>query len=226
MALQRPPPPQQKKSGLGCFGCGCVILLVILFLLLGLVAGMSYFGYKGLVSMTSSAPADIPAYNGSEDIYTGAEKKIDAFNQDVNNAKPSTLTLNSDEINSIIAHDPDLTKRQIRVQVTLTGDEARVESILPTDSIPFVSNFVKGRYLNLDTTFALTFNSDTKMVGLDLHKMALGETPVQQSSLPAMQAEVMPFINTQLRRYAACKNALEVAKTVAVKDGQLVIETK
>ena len=209
---------------MGCFGCGCAILLVLLFLLLGLAGGLGYFSYRYLLGVTSTAPAEIPAFNGSDDIYTGAQKKIDAFNQDVNNAKASTLTLSSDEINSLIAHDPTLARLHVRALVTMTGDEARLQGTLPTDAFPF--GMLKGRYFNLDATFALTFNSDTKVVGLDLHKVMVGETQVPENSLPSLQAELTPGLNAQLQKIPATRNALEVAKTVAVKDGQLVIETK
>lgn len=209
---------------MGCCGCGCAILLVLVFLFLGLVGGSGYLLYKYVLSVTSTAPADIPAFNGTDDLYAGAQKKVDAFNQDVNNAKPSTLTLSSDELNSLIAHDPDLMRAHACLLVTLDGDEAHLQATMPTDAVPY--GLLKGRYLNVDTTFALTFNSDTKMVGLDLHKAMLGDTPVPATSLPTVQAEIMPALNSQLQKIPATRNVLAVAKTVTIKDGQFVIETK
>jgi hypothetical protein len=211
---------------MGCFGCGCLILIVILLVLVGLVGGIGYFSYKQVLAISSSAPATFPPYNGSDDIYTGAQKKIDAFNQAVGTGNFASLTLSADEINAMIAHDPDLAKVQARLLVTLTGDEARLQGSIPTDSVWLLNKEIPGRYLNIDTTFAITFNNDTKMVGLDLHEAELGDTPIPPNALPTLQAELMPSLNTFLRKFPASRNALAAAKTVTIKDGQFVIETK
>ena len=192
----------------------------------GLIGGIGYFGYKQLLAYSSDGPAAIPPYNGIDDIYTGAQKKIDAFNQAVGTGNSASLTLSADEINAMIAHDPDLAKAQARVLISLDGNEARLQGTVPTSSIPFLSQEMPGRFLNLDTTFAITFNDDTKSVGLDLHKAQLGDTPLAPNSLPTLGAELTPSLNTFLQKYPAAKNALQAAKTVAIKDGQFVIETK
>ena len=227
MALQKPPPQKPKpkeKTGLGCLGCGCIIVLVIVFLFVGVVGGLLYLGYEGFLAMGSNAPADIPAYNGSEDIFTGAQKKLNAFNQDVANAQSSKLVLSADELNSLFAHDKDLEAHQVRVLFTFAGDEARLQTTIPSKT--YVGDFFKGKYLNVDANFAVSFNADTKWVNLDLHKLQIHETPVDQKELPSVQSELNFFFNFQLQKFPACKHALEAAKTVTVKDSQLVIETK
>ncbi len=227
MAIQRVPPPQQpKKSGMGCFGCGCLIVIVIFLLLVGLVGGVLYFGYKEIYSLTSTAPAPVPPFTGGDDLYAGAQKKIDAFDQDVASNKASSLTLGGDEINSLIMHDPDLTRLQMHLLATLTGDQARLQGSIPTNSFGYFSKGIPDRYLNFDATFGLTFNSDTKRIDTNLHKMQIGDTPVPESALPTMDTEFLPWIEMLINHYPAAKNAIAAATTIAIKDGQLVIETK
>jgi hypothetical protein len=226
MAISRPPPPQKKDSGMGCLGCGCLILVAILLVLVGLAGGLAFFLYKDAVAVTSSAPAAFPPYNGSDDIYASAQKKISDFNQAVGTGNPATLTLSADEINSMLAHDRDLNRMHARYLVELNGDEARLQGSVPTDSIALIAPFIQGRYVNADATFALTFNTDSKTVGLDLHKMQIGDTPVPQNALPTMQVELYPWINMLLQKYPAASNALKAATTVGVKNGQFVIVTK
>ena len=225
MALVQPQPPQKKK-GLGCLGCGCAILLAILLLVLAFFGAVAYYSYHELALLSSPVAMDIPAYAGSDDVYNGASKKIADFNQAVGTGNPGSLTLSADEINSLIAHNPDLARYHVRAVVTLNGDEAHLEGTVPTSSIPFVRALVKDRYLNLDATFALTFNSDTKMIGIDLHKMQLGETEWPTNQLPTLQAEIDPGINTAIRKNRQAANALLAAKTVTIRDGNFVIETK
>lgn len=225
MALQNPPPPRQKK-GMGCFGCGCVIVIVLLLLLGGLAAGSTYFGFKALVGMTSSAPAEFPPFNGSENVYQGAQKKIAAFNQDVNIHKPSSLTLSADEINALIAHNPNLSAYQAHILVSMAGDEARLQGSMPTDMIPYLNGWIKGRYINLDTSFALSLNPDTKAIGVELRKGQLGDQVLPANTLLSLQAQLDQSLNSQLQKNGSNKAFLEQAKTVAVRDGQLVIETQ
>ena len=225
MALQPPPAPARKK-GLGCLGCGCAVLLALLFLILGLFGTAGYFLYREGLVVTSTAPLDVPAYAGGEALYDATEKKIDSFNQDVGTGKASTLTLTADEINGLLAHDPDLSKLQAHTVVTFNGDEVHLEGTMPTDAMPVVRSVLKDRYLNIDATFTLTFNSDTKLVGVDLHKVRLGDTDWPTNQLTTLQAEIEPGINSSLKKNQQLSNALQAAKTVTIRDGQFVIETK
>ena len=213
---------------MGCLGCGCLIILVLLLLLVGLAGGVAYFGYKQAVTFTSTAPATFPPYNGSDDIYTGAQKKIAAFNQDVGTGKSSSLTLSADELNALLSHNidsnPGLKKIHPQVLLSLDGDQARIQGSVPLDAVPF--GLFTGRYFNLDATTGLSFNADTKFIKFEFHKLQIGEINVPDNSLPAMQANFSQSLNQKLRENTAVWNVLQVAKTVAIRDGQFVIETK
>ena len=136
----------------------------------------------------------------------------------------SSLTLSGDEINSVIAHDPDVARLQMHLFVTLTGDQARVQGSIPTNS--FGMRLISDRYLNYDATFGITFNSDTKRIDTNLHKMQIGDSSLPESALPTMDAEFLPWIEMLINHYPAAKNAVAAAKTITIKDGQLLIETK
>ena len=168
-----PPPVQKKKSGLGCLGCGCLIVVLLVVLFLGLVGGGCYLAYTKVVGLTSTTASTVPSFNGSDDVYNAAQQKVSAFKHDVDNHQAATIQLSADEINTLFARDPNLTAQQAHLFVTLVDDRAPVQGSIPTDAIAY--GFVKGRYLNFDTTFGLGFNSDTKNVDLSLHQMRIGD---------------------------------------------------
>jgi hypothetical protein len=228
MSISRPPPPKKEKSGLGCVGCGCLILLVILLVGVGLVGGAGYFGYKQVYAITSEAPATFPAASGNDDVFAGAEKKIDAFNQLVSTGNPGSLTLSADEINAILYHNiqasPKAQEFHPRFLVRLNGEEAQLQGSAQLDAVP--TGLFKGRYLNFDVTSGITFNSDTKFIDFQFHQLQLGLINVPESSFPAMQANFSQSMNQKLREDKAIWNVLQVAKTVAIRDGQFVVETK
>jgi hypothetical protein len=219
-----PPPVQKKKSGLGCLGCGCLVLVLLVVLFVGLVGGGFYLGYKKIVGLTSTAVADVPTFNGSDDVYNAAKQKVGAFKHDVDNHQAATIQLSADEINTLIARDPYLTAQQAHLFVTLTNDQAQVQGSIPTGMLSY--GFVKDRYLNFDTTFGLGFNSDAKAVDLMLHQLRLGDQTMPQKALPTMQVEIATILNAELQQYPETKNTLQQAKSIQIKDGELVIETQ
>jgi hypothetical protein len=102
-----------KKRGLGCCGCGCFILGLLALLALALGAGSAYLTYNGAFKITSEVPATIPSYDGGDDVYNSTKQKMSGFNHDVQNQLAATIQLSADEINTMIAHDPDFTKNNV-----------------------------------------------------------------------------------------------------------------
>ncbi len=230
MAIQQAPPqrPPQKssKAGLGCLGCGCLAVLVVFLGIAGLCAGGIYMFFKQANVVSSASPEAIAAYTASDDVYAGAQKKVAAFNDDVSTSKTSTLTLSSDEVNALLYHTIDPRKLQGQALVTMTGDEARVQASIPSNGIPFINWGVKDRYFTLDLTSGVAFNVDTKEVELQFHKVQFGDTVVPQNSMAALQSSFSQQLNLKLQQNPDISKVLQAVKTVSIKDGQFVVETK
>ena len=209
---------------MGCLGCGCLILGLLALLFIGLIVGGCYLGYAKVVSLTSTTPATIPTFDGGDDVYNSAEQKVLGFGHDVQNHQAATIQLSADEINSLIAHNPDLIRQKAHFFVTMANDQAQVQGSIPTDV--FVQSLLKGRYINFDTTFAVGLNSDAKSVDIFLHHLQIGDQTTPDNLLPTMQAEMTPLVNAELQKYAVTKNLLQQAKSIEIKDGELVIETQ
>jgi hypothetical protein len=225
MSVSTTPPGQPpKKSGMGCLGCGCLVLALLVILFLGLVAGGCYLGYQKIVSLSSTTPAEVPAFNGGDDVYAAAQQKVTAFQHDAQNHQAATIQLSADEINALLARDPGMTRNKAHLFVTLTNDQARLQGSIPTGGIS--QGFLKDRYFNFDTTFGLGFNPDAKTLDITLHHLQIGDQPTAQKVLPTMQAELTAILNAELQQYPATKNLLQQAKSIQIKDGELVIETK
>jgi hypothetical protein len=219
-----PPVVVEKKRGMGCLGCGCLTLAVLVVLFLGLVVGVSYLTYQKVVSITSTTPGAVPSFNGSDDLYQTAVQKVEAFQHDLQNHQAATIQLSADEINTLIAREPSFAQNNVHVFVTLTGSEARVQGSVPTDR--FVQGLLKGRYVTFDATFGVDFNSQNKAIDLLLHSLQIGDQTTPQNLLPTMQAEINPLLNAQLRKNSDLGSMLDQAKTVEFRDGMLNIETQ
>jgi hypothetical protein len=219
-----PPPAPPKKRGMGCLGCGCLILALLVLLFFGLAGGALYMGYTKIVGLTSTTPATVPSFDGGDDVYNSAQEKIRGFGHDVENHQAATIQLSADELNTLIARNPAFIQQKVQLFVTLTNDQAQVQGSIPTNVL--IQGILKGRCLNFDTTFSLGFNPDTKSLDLTLHHLQIGDQTSPQNLLPTMQAELTPFLNMELQKNPETKNFLDQAKSIEIKDGELVIETQ
>jgi hypothetical protein len=230
MSVSTPPVP--KKSGLGCLGCGCLVLALLVILFVGLVAGISYLGYTKVVGLTSTTPAAVPSFDGSDDLYRTTQQKLADFDHGVKNHQAATIRLSADEINILIARNPDVIKKHIHAFVTLTNNEGRVQASLPTNELSH--GILKNRYFNFDASFGVHFDPQIKSLNLIFHTLQFGNKvligPNSNSNNAASMRSLTPAFNQSLN--AGIRNnpdgaaLLDQAKSIEIEDGELVIETQ
>ena len=236
MSISTPPPPQKKKSGCGCFGCGCLIVIILVLLFGGLVGGFGYFGYKEVLDLTTTTPESIPTFTPTDAGESSAQQKITQFQKTTENHQPASIHLSSDEINTLLSHDTEMAQRNIRTYVTMTGDEGRIQVSAPTDAM--VQGLMPGRFLNFDVTFELSFDEPTKAVILSPKTLKIGDQTILGASTgdknsdfrANMTKSFIPLFNQSfnqgLRKNPDVAKFLDNAKSLEIKDSELVIETK
>ena len=137
------------------------------------MGGIGYLGYTKVIGLTSTTPAAVPSFDGTDELYVAAKQKLADFNHDVKNHQAATIQLSADEINILIARNPDVIKNHLHAFVTLTGNEARVQASLPTDELS--QGLIKGRYVNFDSSFEVHFDPSLKSLGLVFHTLQFGD---------------------------------------------------
>lgn len=232
ISTPRPPAPPQKR-GLGCFGCGCLVLVILVILFFALMGGAGYFGYKKALGLTSTAPANLPAATTPDSTFQTTWQKLADFDHDLKDHQPATIKLGADEINAIIAREPNFAKNNVRALVTFTGDEGQIQASVPTSLLaPSMMKLPQDRYFNVTTSFAVGFDSSTKGVTVTLHSLQCGDNVVFSSSSGNQQVVQLyanflnQSLNTQIRKDPDGALLLDQAKTVEIHNGQLVIETQ
>jgi hypothetical protein len=232
--METPPPPPlsgapapsgipvEKKRGLGCFGWGCFILVVLVILLAALVGGISYWTYGKVTKLTSPTAGTVQSFDGGNDLYAAATKKLTDFDQALQQQQPATLQLNADEINTLIARDHDFADNDIHVFVTLTDAKADLQLSIPTTALP--AGLLKGRYVNGDASLGLNFDPESKTIDFAFYSLRLGDQEVPNDLLSTLQGELGPALNQALQGDPECKKILDQAKSIEVKNGLLTIE--
>jgi hypothetical protein len=220
MALPPPPVSVPKKRGLGCLGCGCALLLFIA----ALIAAVIFGGYHMANSLTDASPASIPQADGGTAVYTTAQHKITDFQQAITQDKPATLHLNSDEINTFIAHDPSMTAARGHLFVKLQDSEATIQCSLPLSM--FEKSFMADRYMNCDATLGLAFNPQDKSITVDLHSLGLKGQEIPTSANANLNQTINATIAEQIQASQPAHDFLARTQKITIEKGELVIETK
>ncbi len=215
------PPP--RRQGLGCFGRGCLILLVF-----GTVLAIACFAgiYWGLqqhsaivhgiywLAKTHSiaeAPVPVPEFNASENQIQSVLERWQDFEQKTRAGQPSEIELTADDINILI-----VTNRDIRGKVFVSIDGSRLH--LQT-SIPFGELLgLRGYYFNDDIT--IEFKDAESLENPQLSRLIVNEKEVPSDLLD------WKYRSRRLRDYLADYRNDHNVGSIAVRDGKVILRSR
>jgi hypothetical protein len=132
------------RKGLGCFGRGCLILLVFLIVLAiasfagvywGLHRHSALFYGNYWLSKTRSiaeAPTPVPEFNASDQQIQLVQERWQDFEQKTRAGQPAEIELSADDINALIATSDDV---RGKVFASIDGDQLRLQASLPIGGI-------------------------------------------------------------------------------------------
>ncbi len=115
--------PANKR---GClFYGGLTASVLLLMLLLGVLAGLS-MAKKMRREFTDAQPVPLPSTQLSASAYNALQKRIDAFRESIKHGRDTApLTVTAEEINALIANDPDFQSLKGKVHVGLEGGNSK-----------------------------------------------------------------------------------------------------
>lgn len=154
--MQTPPP---APSGMGCFAKGCLILIVAAFVLVAAFVGGSLFVVnRGLHVFTATTPVQIESRPATSTELQRAEAKLESLRSAVRNRQETTIEFDANDINALIANDPDFRGARGHVRVGIANSIASLDVSAPLDSIH--SNWLKNRWFNGNLQFAFSYVDD------------------------------------------------------------------
>lgn len=209
-----------KRAGRGCLfygalGAGVVFLLLILAAYLGLRYA------KNLVTQyTDERPAPLPQVQMSQADFQRLQRRVDNFRENLREEKNTTpLTLTADEVNALIANDPDLAPLRDKILVTFNAAQLEAQVSVPLDDLGLPK--LRGRYLNANGKFAVIFRDGVLRVfpqSLEVKGKPLPEVYMKR----LRKHNLVDRLNSDPRATAA----LETLDEIQIKDGKLVLVPK
>jgi hypothetical protein len=203
-----PPPPQ---TGMGCFGKGCLTVVVFVLVMVAAFAGGTYLAIRFLrSSYFTTTPAQLPASVSTSVEQAAARAKWDDFERAARAHTARRIELTADEINALIASEPKL---RGKAYVSIEDDTAHLQI-----SVPLVElRLFRDRYMNAECTMQSAEDGNpahARVNSIVVNGRVVGEDVLNWSG---------PW---GFRRYIAqWTDELEV-NTFEIKDGKVIMASR
>jgi len=224
------PEAEEPKTG-GClkkFGIGCLVVLVI-----AVVGG--FLAYKGarkfignmVEQYTDTAPATLPVVSAAPGEAEAVAKRVKNFSEAFKKGESTgPLVLSAQDINVLIANDPDYASLAGKVHVTIENSQIRGQFSVPLDKLGKelggeLGKIVKGRYLNGTGVFQAEMTAGRLTVFVD-------SVEVRGKQLPEPIMRKLKSKNLAEDANSDPESAafLQKLQSISVKDGKIHIVPK
>ncbi|HTL59700.1 MAG TPA: hypothetical protein VL361_28780 [Candidatus Limnocylindrales bacterium] len=208
------------KPRRGCLFYGC--LTGIVCLLAVLIAGLlGIHEFKRMLNKyTDNQPVPLPEVSIPRAALDALLCRVEDFRDDLRAGRtPPALILSADEVNALIAHDPELKQLRGKLYVQLEGDRLKAQVSLPMEDVGLPR--FRGRYLN-----------GTTSLGIALHNGILygyaQDFVVKGRAVPSAYLNVIRRQNLADRanENARASVALNLLQSIQVKNSQLIVTPK
>jgi len=204
--------PVKRRRGCLFYGCltSCILVLVVL-------AGLLLGYLKILNSFTDTKPTALPTVDMSDGDMQQVRQRVDSFRNDIRSAHPTQpLALTSNEINALIATDPNMKALKGKVYVVIEDNQVKGQVSVPTSDVGL--GIFKHRYINGSGAFNISLTNGTLF--LSLQSLAIKGRPIPEKYMQQVRAQnLAQGINDDPKSSAG----LNKLKSIEVKDGKIII---
>lgn len=188
--------------------------------LAGALVGYRY-AKKMVTDFTEPAPMSLPTVQMAPADLDKLQLRVEQFRDAVKqgDSVPPPLTLNSTEINALIATDPDMSAFKRRIYLTLTNNQAKGLLSIPMEQIGLP--MFKGRYLNGEGVFTISFRNGALFI--NAMKLTVKGKVVPE---PYMDKIRQQNLAENLDQDPRGKAALSKLNEIQIKDDRLLIVPK
>ena len=126
-----PPPPQ--RQGMGCFAKGCITVVIVLMLLGVLIGGVSWYMFNSFKVFISPTPVAVRSFQATDEQFQDVTRRYTEFVQALNAGRAATFSLSADDLNTLIARNPDFKNKRGRIFVDIKDSEIIAEASFPIE---------------------------------------------------------------------------------------------
>jgi hypothetical protein len=212
-----------RRQGLGCFARGCLIVFVFAIVLgIACFAGM-FWGFQrhsaivhGIYWLAKThsiadAPVSVPEFSASDAQIQSVRERWEDFEQKTRAGQPAEIELSADDINTLIATNPDA---RGKVFVVIDGNQLRLQT-----SVPFGELIGRrGYYFNGDIT--VEFKGAESLENPQLNRIIVNGEQVPSGLLN------WKYQSRRLREYVADYRSEFNIGTIEVRDAKVILRSR
>ncbi len=210
---------RKKSSGGGCLKGCLIIALILVLIVVGLTVGGYYYLKSQINKYTSDTPAEIPSVmlpaEELEELQSRVESFKSSFEEDVKPDEQGSenveLVLTQDEINALIASNPDFANR---VFITITDGKVSADVSIPLDEVPMAG----GRYLNASASLNVSMGNGALLV--TLADASVNGKPIPKEIITAMQSENLA---AELYKEPEAVKVIQRVKELKIEDKRIIL---
>jgi hypothetical protein len=208
-----------KKNGCFFYGLITAVALAVIFLA---SAMLGYRYAKQTIAQFSDAkPAPLAAPQLTEPEIADLRGRIAAFGELLNSTKPAEpLALTSDEVNALIAIEPDLKSFRGKWRVNFTNDRFNAKISIPAEELEM--EHLQGRYINASGAFTIVLKDGALYVN-PISLVTSKDKPLPAAVMRKFQLENFA---AQLNSVTNLRKAFIRLQSIEVKNGKLLIVPK
>jgi hypothetical protein len=143
---------------MGCFAKGCLTVLIVGFVFLAGIIGITWYLYvKTVANLTSPAPDNIQIETPSESQFQTAENSMGRLREAIANNKETTVEFTAADLNALFARDPAFEEWRGRIRIEIADSIMTIALSAPLNSIPLPR--MKKRWFNGTARFSFAYDS-------------------------------------------------------------------
>ena len=204
-----------KYMVIGCFGT----FLVLIVIGLAIVFGGKYALDYAIEEFADENPTAFSESTLGPEESAILEKKFNSFfNGEGGDLTKNSLAMNSDEINHLVANDPEFSDIKDKIRFTIEGSQMKTQLSLPMDDFKKMypdlpQGMLQGKYINTDAV--IDFRSTGKSVGAYVKSMTIKNKRVPASLLSNIQGR-------NLLEAGPLANRLKKIGDIKIQNGNII----
>lgn len=221
-------PPNAPSTGRGCLFYGCLGVLVVGALGAVLLASVSFlalrYGSRLIEEYTATRAEPVPIVELPAEQVEAIEHRLDEFQTSVEADQGATLRLTAEEINALIARNPNLSGR---LAVEIEGDVLRGKLSFPLEELGLprmLLGGLKGRYLNGEARFRPILVGEG-LLRIQIDELIVKGEPVPQEFLDNLnQGDNVIHFDREDRE--GKRDLMRSLERIDVEDGAVVLRAR
>jgi len=198
-------------KGCGCFGIGCLVVVIVGGIVLGLLGFAGWQVYQGALGFTEEGPRELPQVEVDPGHFNELQQRLTAFEQMEGDAQ---LRLSAEDLNQFVHNSPQLQEARDAVYFEIADGITYSQVSIPLTQVPFMSD----RWVNGRLGLQLSIQDGQPTVRVE--SLTVGGKPAPSAFMDQVQKQ---DLGQDLMQNPEVAKALKGVKSLNVEGNEIIL---